>query len=234
MNTTSIFYIGKKKIKRDSIAGTGHIWVGYGSSQDVESQAAQLLLLHHTVWVDEKTFEAIENDGAGDRMDMGRSLSDSRIDELSELLGVTSTAVDAIQEIISPMHVAVLAINELGIDALDPRLVQPVCVLNAGVLEIRNILNPADVLPGEPAPTLREATGPTANTQLTPERLVAAVAGIIKNLPADGYNPNGTPSIDAVRAQTKAQIGDVDIDVGVVREAFAIVKADDSGESDNQ
>lgn len=231
MNTTTVFYIGQKKVKRDSIAGTGATWVGYGSSQEVESQAARLLCLHHTVWVDEKTFEAIENDGAGDRTGLGSSLSDSRIDELSELLSITNTATDAIQAIVGPMHAAVLVVKGLGDDALDSRLVESVNVLTDGVLAIRNILDPAEITAGEPAPSLNDATGPTANTKLTSERLADAVARIITNLPADGYNPNGTPSIDAVRVQAKAQLGDVDIDVGVVREAYAIVKAASSGDT---
>jgi len=225
MDTKTVFYIGKKKIKRDSVAGTGHVWIGYGSSNEVEASAAQQLFLHHDIWVDEVIFKGIAEEGLGDRVNQGISLSDERIDELSELLRLSGDCIDAVQEQAGPMHAALLAINELGDKALDPRLVVHVAVLRAGVMAIRAVLNPAEEKPGIPAPSLNDATGPTANAGLSGDKLVAAVVDIIINLPADGYNNNGTPSIEAVRTQAKAQIGDVEINTSVVREAYGIVKA---------
>lgn len=48
--TQMIAYIGKKPVKRDTVAGTGIIWGGFGDVQEVPHKAAVKLLQHPDVW----------------------------------------------------------------------------------------------------------------------------------------------------------------------------------------
>ena len=50
MNTTRIEYVGKKALKKDTVAGTDIIWNGPGDVQDVPNKAVPLLLAHTDSW----------------------------------------------------------------------------------------------------------------------------------------------------------------------------------------
>lgn len=49
-NTTKIEYVGKKTLKKDTVAGTGIIWGGPGDVQDVPNKAVAALLAHTDSW----------------------------------------------------------------------------------------------------------------------------------------------------------------------------------------
>lgn len=55
-----VYYVGKKKLKKDTVCGTGTLWAGYGDSREVDDDVAVRLLQHDDVWVDERTFKAME------------------------------------------------------------------------------------------------------------------------------------------------------------------------------
>lgn len=47
---TKIVYVGKKPMKRDTVAGTGIVWNGPGDVQDVPDKAVAALLHHTDSW----------------------------------------------------------------------------------------------------------------------------------------------------------------------------------------
>lgn len=55
--TQELVYVGRKAVKRDTVAGTGIIWGGYGDAQEVPHAAAVKMLQHPDVWVTRKVFE---------------------------------------------------------------------------------------------------------------------------------------------------------------------------------
>ncbi|SDZ94604.1 hypothetical protein [Marinobacterium iners] len=65
MSEVKVFYIGDKPVKKDTVAGTNHVWRGFGSYRLVLEAAAQRLCDFPTVWMSEKDFrELYEEDGA--------------------------------------------------------------------------------------------------------------------------------------------------------------------------
>lgn len=50
MSTTKIEYVGKKQVKKDTVAGTNIVWNGPGDVQDVPNKAVALLLAHTDSW----------------------------------------------------------------------------------------------------------------------------------------------------------------------------------------
>lgn len=59
MNKVRVYYIGKqnKDPKKDTVAGTKHIWRGgIGSHRIVDEDAAQTLCDYPDIWVDEETY----------------------------------------------------------------------------------------------------------------------------------------------------------------------------------
>lgn len=66
-----VFYVGQKKAKRDTVAGTNLIWHGFGASLLVERMAAQQLLNFPSVWVDAKTFAEKYSQSDGDHSSSG-------------------------------------------------------------------------------------------------------------------------------------------------------------------
>lgn len=60
MNTVKIFYVGKKKIKKDTVAKTGAVWFGFGDYQSIPEELRARFLVHPTVWVTEAEFRQIE------------------------------------------------------------------------------------------------------------------------------------------------------------------------------
>lgn len=56
--TQELVYVGRKPVKKDTVAGTGIIWAGYGDAQEVPHAAAVKMLQHPDVWVTRKVFEA--------------------------------------------------------------------------------------------------------------------------------------------------------------------------------
>lgn len=50
MGTTKIKYVGKKEIKKDTVAGTNIVWNGPGDIQDVPNKAVAALLAHTDSW----------------------------------------------------------------------------------------------------------------------------------------------------------------------------------------
>lgn len=54
----NIVYIGQKRFKRDTVAGTPTVWLGYGDVQQVGYGDAVKLLMHEDVWITEKQFKA--------------------------------------------------------------------------------------------------------------------------------------------------------------------------------
>ena len=59
-----IFYIGKKPVKQDTVAGTGLIWNGFGDSHLVGHTQAIQLLQHPDVWCGEKRFNELQGDAS--------------------------------------------------------------------------------------------------------------------------------------------------------------------------
>lgn len=55
-----VYYVGKKEVKRDTVAGTATIWNGYGDAQLVSHKAAVILLQHPDVWVSEAKFKTLQ------------------------------------------------------------------------------------------------------------------------------------------------------------------------------
>lgn len=53
----NIVYIGPKRFKRDTVAGTPTVWLGYGDVQQVGYGDAVKLLMHPDVWITEKQFK---------------------------------------------------------------------------------------------------------------------------------------------------------------------------------
>ena len=50
MSTTKIEYVGKKPVKKDTIAGTNIVWNGPGDVKDVPDKAVAALLAHTDSW----------------------------------------------------------------------------------------------------------------------------------------------------------------------------------------
>ncbi len=63
MSTTKIEYIGKKTLKRDTVAGTNIVWNGPGDVQDVPDKAVALLLVHTDSWALASGSKKPEGDG---------------------------------------------------------------------------------------------------------------------------------------------------------------------------
>jgi len=55
-DTQNVVYVGKKKVKRDTVAGTGLVWCGFGDTHRVPHSSAVRLFRHPDVWVSEKVF----------------------------------------------------------------------------------------------------------------------------------------------------------------------------------
>ncbi len=63
MSTTKIEYIGKKALKKDTVAGTNIVWNGPGDVQDVPNKAVAMLLAHTDSWALASGSKAPEGDG---------------------------------------------------------------------------------------------------------------------------------------------------------------------------
>lgn len=59
-----VTYIGQKRVKRDTVAGTDTIWMGYGDSQEVPYKQGVNLLQHPDVWMRTDKFLEAEGDSA--------------------------------------------------------------------------------------------------------------------------------------------------------------------------
>lgn len=46
-----IKYVGKKPTRKDTVAGTGIVWLGAGDVQDVPDDKASILLAHPDIWL---------------------------------------------------------------------------------------------------------------------------------------------------------------------------------------
>lgn len=58
-DTQNVVYVGKKKVKRDTVAGTGLVWAGFGDMHRVPHSSAIRLFRHPDVWVSEKVFNEV-------------------------------------------------------------------------------------------------------------------------------------------------------------------------------
>lgn len=61
-DTQNVVYVGKKKVKRDTVAGTGLVWCGFGDTHRVPHSSAVRLFRHPDVWVSEKVFAEAHKD----------------------------------------------------------------------------------------------------------------------------------------------------------------------------
>jgi hypothetical protein len=64
-----VFYIGKKAVKQDTVAGTGLIWSGYGDSHMVPHSSAVLLMQHVDVWCGLKRFQELNPESSANTTD---------------------------------------------------------------------------------------------------------------------------------------------------------------------
>lgn len=62
MSDVKVFYIGKKPMKKDTVAGTNHVWRGHGSYRLVAEAAAQRLFDFPSVWMNEDDFKKFFGD----------------------------------------------------------------------------------------------------------------------------------------------------------------------------
>jgi len=63
--TQIVVYVGKKPLKRDTIANTGLVWAGYGDAHEVPHTEAVQLLQHPDVWVTDAKFKSMQAPGVG-------------------------------------------------------------------------------------------------------------------------------------------------------------------------
>lgn len=84
--TQFIAYIGKKPVKRDTVAGTATLWNGYGDVQEVMHTTAVRLLQHPDVWVTDTVFKKqLEKEFGGAKAEVGAGLaSATSVDQSGE------------------------------------------------------------------------------------------------------------------------------------------------------
>lgn len=85
-----IFYIGKKPVKHDTVAGTGLIWSGYGDSHMVPHSSAILLLQHTEVWCGKEKFALLNPETGEQEQDTDGDIDESTGDTGAGLSGVVT------------------------------------------------------------------------------------------------------------------------------------------------
>lgn len=113
-----VFYIGKKAIKTDTVAGTGLIWSGYGDSHMVPHSSAVLLMQHVDVWCGSKRFEELNPELSAIQIDVDPKPLTPANAGLSDLMPAPQTPV--IEPEFQPVNPEVQEIKPINPDLKVP------------------------------------------------------------------------------------------------------------------
>lgn len=168
-----VFYIGKKPIKHDTVAGTGLIWSGYGDSHMVPHSPAILLLQHTEVWCGEERFKL---------------LNPELVNQDPSGLGLANVPPAALAEKMADM-------SPEQIDRIFPKA-DPVPSSVASVQEVTQAEQ------GEPAPVppIQEVVQPENKDELRQAQIMSAILSLDLDSPEHFSSQTGNPIIAAVRA----------------------------------